>query len=837
MAALGRGFLGHRDNGALRDALSSGALSVAEYLDQLLWLVFRLATIRVAEARGLVHPHAADDAARWAYAEGFSLGRFAAVGADAPEDAEAWSRVRRVVRGLSRGDAELGLPALGGLFAGGPAALLEGAALGAAALGEACRHLGSGAALGALPPEQLGAAYEEMLGRLPEVSVESARFGFAEGEAGKGTARKSSGSYYTPDTLVQALLDSALDPVLDGAGALLDVRVLDPACGTGNFLLAAARRLADRLAPAGDAAARRAALGQVVDRCIYGVDLDPLAVELCRVALWLEVGEAGRPLAPPGSNLRVGNALLGATPRRVARGIPDSAWQADNPGERARLRALRARDGRESGGQPMLSGNPGGLERADARDVCDAWCAAFVWPRGDAAELEAAPTSAAWSALRAGRASPDTLAIVRRVRRAHRFFHWHLEFPEVAARGGFDVVVGNPPYLNQLEADTAVGAGVRRLLAACFGDLKQPYTDLATLFLVLAQSLLRPGGRQALVHPISLFAACDADPARRHLAAESAVTHVWLTPDRLFPAASVLVCAVTLERGGDRACRATRTCGNQFAPAEAVPVDMDALAAAPTWGELIADLVGVPRAPLRNPRCLGDLARVTGDFRDQFYGLLPFVVEDAPGMTDTSHPPLVITGLIDPAVCLWGARACKFGKKPWTRPRVDLAALRAEGGLAPWATARLVPKIVVATQSRVIEAFADPKGRVINTVPTLTLTPNHPDDLWRLLAVLLAPPVCAWAAGRYAGTALSIQAIKLSAEQAMQIPLPTVDAPWRAATALVQAASEAGNPAAREALLLEAGALLCDAYEVPRAPVWGWWRDRLTSHATLAEGE
>ncbi|HNH50179.1 MAG TPA: hypothetical protein PKY30_24300, partial [Myxococcota bacterium] len=185
----------------------------------------------------------------------------------------------------------------------------------------------------------------------------------------------------------------------------------------------------------------------------------------------------------------------------------------------------------------------------------------------------------------------------------------------------------------------------------------------------------------------------------------------------------------------------------------------------------------------------------------------------------------IVTGLIDPAESLWGQRSCRFAKQKWERPRVDLAALRAQGDLADWARGRLVPKLVVATQTRVLEALADPEGILINSVPTITVIPRDPEQLWRLLAVLLAPPVSAWALGRYAGSALSIAAIKMSADQVAQIPLPTLEAPWGEAAELVRRASASSSD--RLSLLGEAATKMCAAYEVPREPVWSWWRERL----------
>lgn len=713
---------------------------------------------------------------------------------------------------LAEGPVEGAGRALGGLFAPPPEGPLPEAAL--AAL--------DGVDWAGLAPEALGEAYEALLAR--EGVEQDGAFVLRE-----GAGRKAAGGFYTPAPLVERLLDEALEPLLD-RGQPLELRLLDPACGTGHFLVAAARRIAARAGPD--------SLGAVVGRCLFGVELDPLALELCRFVLWLEVADPTRGLDTCGQ-LRRGDALLGA-PARIE-GIPDEAWPATGPEGKAG-RALRRRNA---------------TERAVATDraptdpalAADAWCAAFFWP---VAEAASAPTDACWRRL--GEVGTEaTRAGVAALRERHAFFHWSLAFPEVlggeaapaegaparegpgplfagprppARRGppGFDLVIGNPPYLNQLESQSAVADGARRLLRARFGACKQAYTDLATLFLVRAMELLRPGGRQALVHPLSFFAAQDAAPARALLAGEATLRQLWTTPEHYF-GASVHVAATVLEKGGPRRVELGRRVGSAFVPAPPRPIDMDALAAEPTWGPLVADLFGVPDAPLRG-RPLGERASATADFRDQFYGLAPFVVEDRPGLDPRRFPRLVVTGLVEPAACLWGGRGCRFAGRAWQRPRVDLAALEAEGSLAAWARGRLVPKLVVATQTRVLEAFVDEDGSLLNTVPTLSLMPHRAEDHWRLLAALLSPPASAWAAGRYAGTALSSTAIKLSAEQLLALPLPEPGPAWEAAAALVRAAQQEGE-ATRRAKLVEAGGLMCAAWGLAREPLLGWWEGRL----------
>src|SRR5262249_37922401 len=147
--------------------------------------------------------------------------------------------------------------------------------------------------------------------------------------------RKTTGSYYTPTSLISALLDSALEPILDEAAAgadreaaILELAVVDPAAGSGHFLIAAANRSAKRLAairtgdPEPSPGALRAAVRDVVGRCIYGVDVNPMAVELCKVSMWMEALEPGRPLSFLDDRIVCGNSLLGATPDLIAAGIP-----------------------------------------------------------------------------------------------------------------------------------------------------------------------------------------------------------------------------------------------------------------------------------------------------------------------------------------------------------------------------------------------------------------------------------------------------------------------------------------------------------------------------------
>jgi hypothetical protein len=355
--ALGNGFLSHGSNAALREKLQSGTLRLPDFFSQLLRLVYRLIFLLAAEDRELLHPADTTVGARKLYSHGYSLGNLrnhAVRRAAWDRHHDRWEGLLITLNALASGEKRLGLPALGGLFAANVIPDLEGARVANRGLMEAVFRLAWLREPSGLVPvnwrdmetEELGSVYESLLELTPQLTNNGHGFAFAEGGEAMGHARKSSGSYYTPDSLVQALLNSALDPVLeraeveanDPAAALLSTTVLDPACGSGHFLLAAARRIATRVARlrAGGVASPadyRHALRDAVRACLFGVDRNPMAVELCKVALWIEALEPGKPLTFLDNHIRCGDSLIGIFDIKVlGYGIPDNAFK-QQPGD------------------------------------------------------------------------------------------------------------------------------------------------------------------------------------------------------------------------------------------------------------------------------------------------------------------------------------------------------------------------------------------------------------------------------------------------------------------------------------------------------------------------
>ena len=361
-----------------------------------------------------------------------------------------------------------------------------------------------------LGAEELGSIYESLLELVPRLDPTTHTFTL---ETLAGNDRKTSGSYYTPTDLVDLVLDTALDPVLDDAekgastaeeaeAALLAVRVCDPAVGSAHFLVSAARRIATRLATVrtGEVdptpTAYSDALHDVVARCVYGVDINPMAADLAKVSLWLTAMSPGRPLSFLDHHIKVGNALLGTTPALLHAGIPDAAYAALTGDDKQVAASWRKRNAAERAGQGDLFDDAGvdvdltGLRKATvelgdraaaattvdevawaaqryadlqadpdtvrARRVADAWCAAFLGPK----TADARADHPAHPRPRSRMAAPQTRpGRRRRGRPRHRLFHWHLEFPDIFTvpedgpgsgpygwAGGFLGTAGNPPW-------------------------------------------------------------------------------------------------------------------------------------------------------------------------------------------------------------------------------------------------------------------------------------------------------------------------------------------------------------------------------------------------------
>lgn len=484
------------------------------YHEELLRLVYRLLFLLYAESRDLI-PHGGE--LSWVYEReyGVSALREKASRQDllvAYEDrhTDLWEKLLATFRLVYRGDERLGVPALNGeLFAPEGLPLLTGGVLdpGERALhpdlprpknGELLRairlltHVEREGALERinyrdLEVEEIGHVYEGILSLAPRMV--DGRYTLE----GHLLERKASGSYYTPRELVQLVLQESLVPVVEArlreAGedpkkqeeALLSLKVLDPAMGSGAFLISALEYLAEKLLEVrgqgkDDLEALFAARHQVAARCLYGVDLNPMAVELAKLSLWVASAAKGKPLSFLDHHLKVGNSLVGAPEDFLARGIPKEAYDREGVPKEVR-KGLSFGPGAGSLLFPLLKPpfldfeeeNAAQVEEKRARYrawreseevrkwelLADYWTAAFFLRPTPGVRLPDAQ-GLNWLAQQMGASlaqwegssylSPPTRHAIEAAKRRHRFFHWWLEFRDVFQKGGFDVVLGNPPW-------------------------------------------------------------------------------------------------------------------------------------------------------------------------------------------------------------------------------------------------------------------------------------------------------------------------------------------------------------------------------------------------------
>ena len=367
---------------------------------------------------------------------------------------------------------------------------------------------------------------------------------------------------------------------------------------------------------------------------------------------------------------------------------------------------------------------------------------------------------------------------------------------------GFDLVIGNPPYLSQMAAATSRGGSS--------GRGGGPYMDAAVEFLALGAELVDPEcGRLAYVLPQSILSARDAGDVRREIGDRSTMFWSTWTGERDFDA-QVVTCAVAFEFGAAPAN--DRSDGN--------------------WSHVVTQRSGVPALPSVFERTdptsgrLGDRVRLNANFRDEYYGMVPAVGDHASG------PRLITSGLIDPGRSLWGERPVRFAKQRFDAPRIDVDAL--DDKMRRWADQRLVPKTLIANQTPILEAVCDPGGEWLPGVPVVAAYPHDSqraaDVAWEVAAVLTSPAASVWAWHQRGGTGLGPTAIRVGPTMLAELAWP--DGPLDDAVAALQAAD-----------VVRCGELVDAAYGLKaheHEPAMTWWRaalDRIANRVSTKTGQ
>lgn len=516
-------------------------------LEEALTLVYRVLFLLFAESRDLVPRH------HPLYRDAYTLSSLCQEALYATPPRGLWdgfAAISRLSRQGGRVDALQVFPFNGHLFSAQAAPTLESArggsgrpsresdaqdsAVARALIALGTRHDRAGRAVisyADLGVEELGAIYERVLDA--------------------GGTRKHTGTFYTPQALADFVVHRTLGPLVEGRSAddILTLRVLDPAMGSGAFLVAALRFLATayevalvregRWAAADVTDAARADFRRrVAQQCLFGVDANPVAVQVARLSLWLATLARAKPLSFLDHRLRAGNSLIGASPSDLHR----------TPG--THTRELPLFDAARSQLEVMLRRVVPALSRivtcaddtvadiqskeaawAALRDAShplsrwrlavSLWCAQWFWPAGERRPSPAEIRAAADALVHTTHSLPATRLerwahIARSVDRAHGCFHWALEFPEVfhdaggGARrdAGFDAIIGNPPWemVRRDDAATRKDTGRDPLVtfvreSGLFPLCHRGHLNLYQPFVERSLALVRRGGRVGLIVP------------------------------------------------------------------------------------------------------------------------------------------------------------------------------------------------------------------------------------------------------------------------------------------------------------------------------------------------
>ena len=550
-------------------------VAVADSFDQALTIVYRMLFLLFAEARALVplwHP---------IYRESYSLEGLRDAAEQAPHAPGFWDALRAIARlahaGCRAGDLQV-TPFNGRLFAPARTPLAERRDLDEGAARRAIVALSTRPtadqagreriAYRDLGVEQLGAVYETLLDYEPR--VDRGRISLQPGSG----VRKATGTFYTPQPIADYVVRRTLGPLVRDAtpDQILRLRVVDPAMGSGAFLVAACRFLATAYEaalvrgggchPTDLSESDRVVIRRTIaERVLYGVDLNPMAVQLARLSLWLATLAADRPLSFLDHRLQVGDSLLGtwlaqlrqppSPGRRRAPAASALPLFTDEAVSHALREALPIRFSLEATPNDTveqvrakerafadLTGRNAALSRW--KRVAHLWCGAWFAAAG------AAPPASAFGSLSdaalTGRSAlpPRTasryLEEADAIGGARRLFHWELEFPEVffdrdgvrLPQAGFDAVIGNPPW-DMIRADQgAADARSRARLdltpvirftrdAGVYTAQSGGHANRYQLFVERAIALTRHGGRLGLVLPSGLATDQGSAPLRRLL--------------------------------------------------------------------------------------------------------------------------------------------------------------------------------------------------------------------------------------------------------------------------------------------------------------------------------
>lgn len=599
LIALGNGLLEHPENEELRERVSSGRPDSRDFYHQLLRLIYRLLFLMVTEERDLIFAEIKDGKnqepdlddlingikrptkkQKEIYYQYYSLIRLRKLSEkrylQENQYTDLWQGLLQTFALFESGGTgnKLGILALGSeLFSGNAMPHITSSKLNNKVLLQCIRSLNefedakhnlSFINYRALDVEELGSVYEGLLELEPVFETENGKpkFSFK-----KGSERSSSGSHYTPEDLVKPLIQHSLEYLIEERTSdfykekatqaetkkkLLDLKICDVACGSGHILLSAARRIAIEVARVETGEQQpnptsfRHALKEVIRNCIYGVDKNPLAVELCKVALWLESHNPGEPLSFLDHRIKCGDAIVGLAHREeLQNGIANEAYKK-LPGDDKEIvsafakKTKQERTLREKSRQAVQlttetdhklmqqvrelniaidkfsrlpESTPDEIEQKEnayrklinneslkrLKILADLQVMPFFLEKTEGVKDYLITDAQYHRYLRGELQTPFNLEVKAiETSTINRFFHWFLEFPEVFQNGGFDCILGNPPYLGGKKISTAYGLIYLNFIYSSFSGSKDN-CDLVAYFFRRIFDVLKINGFLSLI--------------------------------------------------------------------------------------------------------------------------------------------------------------------------------------------------------------------------------------------------------------------------------------------------------------------------------------------------
>ena len=644
----------------------------------------------------------------------------------------------------------------------------------------------------ALTPIDLSVSFESILEFVPSFCKQTKVYSVSIRE---GNTRKSSGSYYTPPQLTDRVLQSTLVPAIKNAieqsslsnqeDRLLAIKVCDPSCGSGNFLMAAAHLMATKLTEIRleeglkwDVVYQKS-LHDVLSQCIYGVDFNPLTVEVCKLVLWLALNNADENFEIFQGSIRCGNALLWATPALIEKGVQTEYFELISPQDNRDIRnqiAKRNRLERRNALQESVELETPVLKDEKASLLADAVCASLVWPKIKG--WEEAPTHSVFEGIKEGYISKKVQANIQKLKLQYRFFHWHLEFFDIFEQGGFDVVIGNPPYLASRylsKHHPYQRRAIPKMYSTASGnwDIYIPFTELGI-------SVLKPHGYQAYVTPNKIIGAEYASTLQREVFFRQTMLEVHdYSKLNLFEGANVAVVIVVNQKQfstDDHEVyfyRYEQSVAETPIPIQARKTDLQSL---PT-GFISFPITASDQTLLQwvhLPHKISNLCHVSdGLSTDQAYKIAKYVTQGrATNFDDKNIIKLVNTGTIDPFHLQWGEKNIKFLGFEGTYPVVDEAYLQEKYPKRKGESELIT--VGIAGLSTRLEATVLPRS-VLSGVATVLLIPVEGVCPYALTAVLNTKVYSALYKALFGMSGMTADVLNYSSRQVARLPLPNIE--------------------------------------------------------------